>query len=575
MKNLKVSVKLIVGFLLVAALTAIVGIMGIVGMRSIDNSFDNMYNNQTVPLPSMSTAIEMLQRQRACMREYIVGAALNDSSLIEDAHGRVLDYQPQLEAALDDYEKTINTSTEAGKKAKDLFDEARNLYNTSFMECLDKIYNGAHDGVGDEGFDAGTLYTLMKDYTDDVNKVTDNFGQCMQLKIDSAKDAYTTSTASADRSLMITVIILVVAVVIAIILALYISSIISKPLAQLTGFMKKASSTGDLRFSKEEEDTIRDYAQNRDEIGQCINATAGFIKRITDIGNELEVISNGDLTSSVSLLSDRDIMGVSLQKMNAKLNDMFGEINSSSSQVNMGSKQIADGAQALASGSTEQAATIEELSSSTAEISGKTKQNAEMATKAAELADVIIKSAEKGSRQMDEMMAAVNDINQASQNISKVIKVIDDIAFQTNILALNAAVEAARAGQHGKGFAVVAEEVRNLAGKSAEAAKDTSELISNSIEKAELGARIANETASSLTEIVSGINESSQLVNEIARSSEEQSMGISQINTGIEQVTQVIQQNSATAEQSAAAAQEMSGQSEMLEELIRQFRLKS
>jgi methyl-accepting chemotaxis protein len=175
---------------------------------------------------------------------------------------------------------------------------------------------------------------------------------------------------------------------------------------------------------------------------------------------------------------------------------------------------------------------------------------------------------------MDEMMTAVKDINVASQSINKVIKVIDDIAFQTNILALNAAVEAARAGQHGKGFAVVAEEVRSLAAKSAEAAKDTGGLIANSMEKAELGARIADDTAASLVEIVSGINESSQIVTEIAKSSEEQSLGIAQINRGIDQVAQVVQQNSATAEESAAASEEMSGQANMLEELVSQFKLK-
>jgi methyl-accepting chemotaxis protein len=183
-------------------------------------------------------------------------------------------------------------------------------------------------------------------------------------------------------------------------------------------------------------------------------------------------------------------------------------------------------------------------------------------------------SAEKGSAQMDEMMVAVKEINQSSQSISKVIKVIDDIAFQTNILALNAAVEAARAGQHGKGFAVVAEEVRNLAAKSAEAAKDTSGLIASSMEKAELGAKIAEETASSLAEIVSGINESNQLVSDIALSSEAQSHGISEVNSGIDQVAAVVQMNSATAQESAASSIELSGQSDVLEDVIGRFNLK-
>jgi len=176
---------------------------------------------------------------------------------------------------------------------------------------------------------------------------------------------------------------------------------------------------------------------------------------------------------------------------------------------------------------------------------------------------------------MDEMIDAVNEINAASQSINKVIKVIDDIAFQTNILALNAAVEAARAGQHGKGFAVVAEEVRNLASKSAEAAKETGIMIQNSMEKAELGSKIANETAAGFNEISEGISESKQLIDQIAQSSKEQAMGISQVNIGIEQVAQVVQQNSATAEQSAASSEEMSGQSALLQELIGQFKLKN
>ena len=176
---------------------------------------------------------------------------------------------------------------------------------------------------------------------------------------------------------------------------------------------------------------------------------------------------------------------------------------------------------------------------------------------------------------MDELIHAVRDISQASSNIVTIIKVIDDIAFQTNILALNAAVEAARAGQHGKGFAVVAEEVRNLAAKSAEAAKETNEMISDSIEKATLGSKIADETAGSLTEIVSGIDESNQLVIEIARASEGQSKGIEHLNNGISHVARTVTQNSATAQESAAESKEMSSQAMFLSGLISQLKLRS
>jgi len=251
---------------------------------------------------------------------------------------------------------------------------------------------------------------------------------------------------------------------------------------------------------------------------------------------------------------------------------MFGEINSSSSQVYSASGQIADGAQSLAQSSTEQAASVEELSSSIHDMSAQIKDTSTMTEKCANLSQDIKNKAEKGSSQMDELMQAVQGITDASTQIEKVIKVIDDIAFQTNILALNAAVEAARAGAAGKGFAVVAEEVRNLASKSAEAAKDTSGLIENSIGKANLGLTLATQTASSLQEIVDGINENAETISLIAESTKGQSHAISELNIGVEQVANTIQTNSATAEQSAAASEEMSGQTDVLKNLVAQFK---
>jgi len=368
-----------------------------------------------------------------------------------------------------------------------------------------------------------------------------------------------------------TVVILALATVL---IFLFVSKMISHPLTALSTFMNKAGSTGDIALRPVDVENISKLAQKQDEIGQSIAGSAAFVGHVTKIAKELEMVAEGDLTADVKLLSDEDTMGKSMKEMVDKLNTMFAEIHASTNQVSSGSRQVANGAQILAQGSTEQAASIEQLSSSIAEIAERTKTNATIADRTAKLSATIKENAEKGSHQMDEMIKAVNDINNASKNISKIIKTIDDIAFQTNILALNAAVEAARAGQHGKGFAVVAEEVRNLASKSAEAAKDTGGMIQNSMEKAELGSRIAGETAASLSEIVTGINESSQLVAEIAVASEQQSMGIEQINVGIDQVAQVVHQNSATAQQSAAASEEMSGQSDMLQQLITQFRLK-
>jgi len=369
----------------------------------------------------------------------------------------------------------------------------------------------------------------------------------------------------------------IVGVIVALLIPLitfYLVNRMLKPLVPLTAFMQKASATGDLEMKPEDVAVIKHLSNLKDELGQCISASAAFVVRITEVSVKLGEVADGDLTVEIVPLSDGDTLGKSLNRMNERLNLMFGDIQNAADEVSRGSRQTAEGSQALAQGSTQQAASIQELSNSISAIAKKTIENAEIAGKTSKLADEIRGTAEKGSSQMNDMMEAVRDINQASQSISKIIKVIDDIAFQTNILALNAAVEAARAGQHGKGFAVVAEEVRNLASKSAEAARNTGTMIQDSVEKAELGSRIAGDTAASLTEIVSGINESSRFIAEIAKSSEEQSLDISQVTSGIDQVAQVVQQNSATAEESAATSQEMSTQSALLQDLIAQFKLK-
>ncbi|MDR1692183.1 MAG: methyl-accepting chemotaxis protein [Oscillospiraceae bacterium] len=366
---------------------------------------------------------------------------------------------------------------------------------------------------------------------------------------------------------------------VAAILILFIYSMfsVSGPLKKIGKFAEKIDQ-GELGISAQTDSKIG--VRSRDEVGQMAKTLEEAYERlqgyIREIVNRMEAFSNGDFShdGSFEFYGDFVLLGNSIAKINERMNRTLTEINRSTVQVANGSKQLADGSQALAQGATEQAASVEQLSASVSEIAQKTKMNAEMAAKAAALANTIKMNAEKGNRQMAEMTAAVKDINNASSSIGKVIKTIEDIAFQTNILALNASVEAARAGQHGKGFAVVAEEVRNLASKSSEAAKDTGALIANSIEKAEFGSRIADETAASLYDIVAGINESSRIVGDIARSSEEQSTGIEQINKGIDQVAHVIQQNSATAEQSAASSQEMSSQAEILEQLIDQFKLK-
>ena len=312
----------------------------------------------------------------------------------------------------------------------------------------------------------------------------------------------------------------------------------------------------------------------RDEITELGSVLVGMAKSLQGRSELAEAIARGDLTQDVLVASGNDQLGNALKTMLEGLREMVGGIQIAGEQIASGSGQVADASQALSQGATESAASLEEVTASMNQMAGQVRTSAENASAANQLSSEAKQAAEKGNTQMNEMVSAMDEINQAGQNISKIIKVIDEIAFQTNLLALNAAVEAARAGQHGKGFAVVAEEVRNLAARSAKAAEETAELIEGSVALTDRGALMARQTASALKEIMDGTNKVSDLLEEIAAASSEQAQGISEVTTGLSQIDQVTQQNTASAEESAAAAEELSGQAAQMSEMLKKFTLK-
>ncbi len=286
-------------------------------------------------------------------------------------------------------------------------------------------------------------------------------------------------------------------------------------------------------------------------------------------------IANGDLSVKIT----GDYKGESKELKDAinqtidSLNDILSNVRNTVDEVTRGAMQVSDASTALSQGATQQAASLEEITSSMSEIGSQTRHNAENSNMANALSVEARDSAEKGYKEMMLLNDAMTEISESSKNISKIIKVIDEIAFQTNLLALNAAVEAARAGRHGKGFAVVAEEVRNLAARSATAAKETAELIENSIKTVERGTDLTMKTGDALEEIKNSSVKVADIIGEITTSSNEQAQGISQINEGLTQIDKVTQTNTASAEQSASAAEELSGQAGMLRELVTRFKL--
>lgn len=333
-------------------------------------------------------------------------------------------------------------------------------------------------------------------------------------------------------------------------------------------------------LSKGDISTPLNLEANTSEVGMLVHSiqnTKVFLKSmIEDISNSTSLMANGDFSFTIENEYLGEFRAIKTEFMNIihNLNETFKTIRISSDQVSSGSEQVASGAQALSQGATEQASAIEELSAAISEISMKIKKNAENCIKASELSNAAEGSLQTGNEYMMKMLASMKEINRKESEIEKIIKAIEDIAFQTNILALNASVEAARAGNAGKGFAVVASEVRNLAVKSAEAAKDTSKLIGDSTEAVNLGTKVANDTAQILKEVMEKSILSTELVGASARAAEEQSEAISQIVEGIEQISGVVQTNSATSEQSAAASEELSSQAEMLYSLVEKLKLK-
>ncbi|NCC86598.1 MAG: methyl-accepting chemotaxis protein [Clostridia bacterium] len=360
-----------------------------------------------------------------------------------------------------------------------------------------------------------------------------------------------------------------------IILAIFCYTNLKKSLSPINGLVVKVQALGEGKLSTE-----KSASYSNDEIGRLSeiyeNTSVTLNSYIGEISEILTQISSGNLNLSVDrdYIGDFDTIKNNLNEIILSLNSMFSEMNISAEQVYEGAMQVSSAAQSLSQGATEQASSVEELSSTVSEITTHIKQTAENAEKAKQISIDANVATNQSQQQMEKMIAAMNEINNTSNEIGKIIKNIDDIAFQTNILALNAAVEAARAGSAGKGFAVVAEEVRNLAGKSAESAKITATLIESSLTAINKGSKIVADTAKSLEDVVIGSKNSAEVIQSIADASAEQAHSVEQVNIGIEQISNVVQTNSATAEESAAASEELSGQAQMLKELINNFKLK-
>ena len=550
LKSLELSKKLILGLGIMVAISAAMMIIAIVSLHDIGGLVNRLYQSPF----TVSTQSIMLQKEIQNMGREIRGMVLYedpsyfDSVLASSGRAKANlalvekrflgDQQLILDMyqSLDEIEaagKEINRLVAGGK-----IEEAKNSADIDFR-------------------------TAMKSGIETSQEIVD-------FALDKALEFNEDAGIALENATVMLIVLLVVMVVLCMGVTTVLSRAVSRPISQLTDAAKKLAA-GALNIEI-------DY-YSKDEVGtlaEMFREMSGSMKAvIKDIGQQLGAMSNGDFTVAPRAEYTGYYVSIKNALINIResLSNTLNEINLSADQVFSGSAQVSDSAQTFSEGAADQAGSIEELAAAINEISFQVRETAANMEAARRLTAKAGEQVAVSNRQMEEMLLAMGEIGAKTEQIRAINNTIEEIAFQTNILALNAAVEAAHAGESGKGFAVVAGEVRRLAGKSTDAAKRTSDLIDGTVQAVEKGRKIANITAESLHNVVESTNEVLNTVDKIDEAAQHQAGSIVQVTQEIDQISYVVQNNSATSEESAAASEELSGQAQMLKELVGRFKI--
>lgn len=558
MKNMSISKKLLVSYGVVLILmVAIIG-LSIFSLRSVSSGLEEFYNE---PYQLTSSVLKIKATMQECAKNLLYACVSTDEDQTEERLGMASDGLSELDSLVQGVESKYDgnssdlTGIEDGiQKVRDAYDAFQPLCTANNIEGAFKVYQ---EQIQPELLEINTYVENVQNFEDQT-----------------AESTYEDGVQLSQSSSVMMVIEGVVAVAIAVVMGIYISRLLVNCVNELKGAaLQMSGGNFDVSIAYESKDELGELSNSMRTMNENIQAVIG------DLDYVLSEMSNGNFAvhtrAEASYVGMFETIKLSLRKMRLNLNEVLNQIDTSSEQVSGSSDQVAAGAQALSQGSTEQAASVEELAATLNDVSNQIQATAENATNAKEHATTAGREINVCNKQMGDMIEAMNEISQKSSEIGKIIKAIEDIAFQTNILALNAAVEAARAGAAGKGFAVVADEVGNLANKSAEASKDTSQLIEGAVRAVENGTSIASKTAELLMTVVDTSEATTKLVDQIANAANEQSVSIAQISEGLDQISSVVQTNSATSEESAATSEELSSQAQVLKSLIQKFQLEA
>ena len=558
MKNLKISKKIICTFAVVLLLTFVLGVVSLVSTNNIASTSDNYVN---ISIPALSN-LESARRYIRIFQGNILKATCTDNQadldkLVEDISSDRSAFFDYLDSFLE-YDPQFSDEVE---NIHTIMDDAASIRERIVEASAKFSYEG--------NLEAYSIY--LNEYEPNLTKVTG----ILENLTTELKEAITTRYNNAQTTKTINIVIIIAVVVVA--LTVVLTKAIVTPIIQIKDSMNLIANG----LLKEADGTIT--YRSKDELGVLAHAARKVIRFFQDVLPSISDVcrnyGNGNFNCTCenydSYVGETSEIRDSLMYIRDNLSAALSNVDQASDQLLSGTEEVSSGAQALAQGATQQAASIQELSENIASISESIKANSSDAAEASDKANAAGAAVQEVNAMMSELVRAMNEINEFSSETKKIVKTIEDIAFQTNILSLNAAVEAARAGAAGKGFAVVAEEVRNLAGKSAEAAQNTTRIIESTVNSIVSGNKLCAEVAEKMNKVGETAGKVTAINNKIADSSKKAADSIVKVTIGVDQISNVVQNNSATSEQSAAASEELSSQANMLKELVKSFSLYS